>query len=68
MDILTKQVPVENLFLIHEVPFSQAVRRTFEIGIEQNKKWTIAVDADILLNDNSVQRMVEKAESRVRAR
>lgn len=38
----------EQCTLIHEKPFSRAVRRTLEIGRESGRAWLIAVDADLL--------------------
>ena len=40
----------ENVFLIKDfTPFSEAVKETFRMGLQQSKKWTLAVDADVLI-------------------
>lgn len=62
-DIVEKEVGIDNYTVILEVPFSKAVKRTFEIGIEKRKKWTLAVDADILLKTDGVAEIVKLAES-----
>lgn len=36
------------------VPFSEAVRESFKVALEADKKWTLVVDADVLLSDNIV--------------
>jgi len=47
------------LTVIHERPFSRAVTRTFELGIESGRPWLVAVDADLLLLDDAVERARE---------
>lgn len=45
--------------VIHEKPFSRAVLRSFEIGIDAGRPWLIAVDADILPLPDTVERARE---------
>ncbi|MCO4822492.1 MAG: hypothetical protein KC469_10515, partial [Flavobacteriaceae bacterium] len=47
--IISKQVPKTHIHIISEVPFSKAVTETFKIAIRENRNWTLAVDADLLL-------------------
>lgn len=54
----------ENLHLIREVPFSAAMRKSFQIGIENKKRWTLCVDADVLSRSGAVQKLVEHAETK----
>lgn len=61
--IVEQQVPKEQVFVIHEKPFWKAVQRTFEIGIEQGRKWTLAVDADVLLKEGALTEMIARASS-----
>lgn len=44
-------------------PFSAAVKKTFRIGLEKNKKWTLALDGDILLKSGAIEALVNRAES-----
>lgn len=60
--ILTQNVPPESVFSIHEFPFSKALSVGFEIGLVEAKKWTIFVDADLLLRGGSIQKMVASGE------
>src|SRR6476619_2803834 len=62
--IPAKQVRIENISVIHESPFSKAVEATFRLGTEADKKWTLAVDADILLTATAVQDIVKRAEKK----
>jgi len=60
--LIENEVSKENIAVVREVPFSRAVRKTFELGLESDKKWTLAVDADILLRENAIKDMVNWAE------
>lgn len=57
--ILAKQVPESSIFVLAESPFSKAVVKTFEIGIREQKQWTIAIDADWLLTETAIEEMVK---------
>jgi hypothetical protein len=52
--LLTEQVPATNIVVISESPFSRAVQKSFELGIEVGRPWTLCIDADVLLRRNSV--------------
>jgi hypothetical protein len=60
--ILEQGVAEKAVFVIHEAPFSRAMRVGFEIGLSQGRPWTFCVDADLLLRPDSVARMVSLAE------
>src|SRR5262245_45960159 len=53
--LVCEQVPIANVFVINEYPFEKAARRSYEIGIELGRPWTLFLDADILLRRNAVQ-------------
>lgn len=61
--IVDQGVNEDNVRLIRESPFSKALLKTFEIGIEKDKKWTFCVDADVLLRPGSIHEMVRLADS-----
>lgn len=54
-----QQVNSECVFVIEERPFSQAVRKCYEIGIKENRPWTLALDADILIAPGAILAMVD---------
>lgn len=60
--VLEQGVPPEAVFVVRERPFSKALRLGSEIGLEQGRKWTLFVDADLLLRRGSIERMVVIAE------
>lgn len=52
--ILAQQVPDANITTICETPFARAVQRTFEIGVDAGRPWTLAIDADVMLRHDAV--------------
>lgn len=60
--ILAQGIAPENVVVVHESPFSAAMRKSFQIGIGRGLPWTFCVDADILLRPGSISRMVELAD------
>lgn len=50
-----------NIFHISERPFSKAVKETFRIGIAQNRKWTLVIDADVLVRTDFPREIVAYA-------
>ena len=60
--ILEQGVNPEALFIVKEAPFSRAMRRSFEIGIKENRKWTLCIDADVLLRPGSIKKLIGFAE------
>lgn len=62
--ILEQGLPEKNLFIIHEKPFSKAMKVGYQIGIDQNLEWTYCLDADVLLRKNSLSEIISIAESK----
>lgn len=60
--ILDQGISENQLFIVKEVPFSAALKKSFETGLEQNRKWTYCIDADVLLQPESIQKMIDLAE------
>jgi len=58
-----RQVPDENVFVIHEAPFVRAVEKTFEIGLHKNLPWTLTLDADIFLRAKAVHDIISCVEN-----
>lgn len=61
--ILDQGVPETQVFVVHEVPFSASMRRSFELGISSGFIWTLCIDADVLLRPGSIQTMLSFADS-----
>lgn len=62
-ELAVRQVPAERVVVIRERPFSAALRRAFEVGLDFGLKWTICLDADVLLSKDALRKMVAAAES-----
>lgn len=60
--ILDQGIPVENLFIINEAPFSAALRKSFEIGLANGLPWTLCNDADVLLRPGAIEQLIILAE------
>jgi hypothetical protein len=60
--ILKQGISEKNVFIVREVPFSASLRKSYQIGIEENKKWTFCVDADVLLRNRAIENLLEFAE------
>ena len=56
-ELVAAQIAHRNIFLVREKPFARAVQRTFQIGIDQGRPWTLAVDADTLLLPGVIRRL-----------
>lgn len=57
--ILSQGISNENIILVKEFPFSASLRKSYEIGKEQQRRWTFCVDADLLLRPFSIEKMVQ---------
>lgn len=62
-ELVKKQIAEENIHIISETPFTEAVRKTFEVGMRENRKWTFVVDADVLLKPTVIEKLVCHAET-----
>jgi hypothetical protein len=60
-ELVSAQVPRENVTVINEYPFRRAAERSYQLGIEIAKPWTLCLDADILLRKNAVQTLRNSA-------
>lgn len=49
--------PASQMVVVRERPFSKAVRATLELGRDGGRAWVIAIDADVLLLDDAIERL-----------
>ena len=49
--------PDRQVVVIAERPFAAAVRRTFEIGLEERREWVVGMDADVMLLEDGLERI-----------
>lgn len=60
--ILAQGIPQNHLFVVQKAPFSEAMRKSFQTGIEVGLPWTFCVDADVLLRVGSIEKMLRFAD------
>lgn len=63
LKLLYQECPQENVFPIEVSPFSLAVKKTFEIGLAESRKWTLAIDADVLVKYGAINELLDLAEN-----
>ena len=57
--IIEQGVPESNVFIVNEIPFSKSLLTSLELGVERAKKYTLCIDADVLLRPNSIKTLTE---------
>lgn len=62
-ELLCQQIQSDKIVIINESPFSKAIQKTFEIGIDFNLDWTLCIDADVLLCQDAVKQLISVAEN-----
>lgn len=62
-ELLAQQVPEEQIFKVSEVPFSATLRESLKLGLEQNRKWTLCIDADVLIDWEGINALMQKVET-----
>lgn len=60
--LLAREVSPENIEVVCEKPFSQAIRKSFELGIRYDLDWTLCVDADVLIRPGAVAELLAYGE------
>ncbi len=58
---LLRQISSNYLRITQENPFEEALRKSFQLGLESGKEWLITVDADVLLLPDALKELVEAA-------
>ena len=51
-----------NVERVSEVPFSACLRRSLEVGLSSGRKWTLCIDADVLVDAKAIQQLIHYAE------
>lgn len=59
--LLEEVFPADQIHIIEEAPFSKALRRSLEIGLEEKRPWIACVDADVLINKEGVYDLIKMA-------
>lgn len=57
--IVEQGIPENQIFLVKEVPFSKSLLKSLQIGLHENTKYMLCIDADVLLRPNSIKTLVD---------
>ncbi len=60
-ELLKEIFPDCKIWVINEKPFTKAIKVTFELGINEAKKWTLVIDADVLVSKNGILSLINFA-------
>ncbi len=61
--LIRQFAPAENVRVIHEQPFSAALRKGFDLGAASGLKWMVCIDADVLIDAEGMIRLLAIAET-----
>jgi hypothetical protein len=61
-ELVGMQIRADAVEIVNETPFEAALRRTYEIGLQRGAKWTMTLDADVLVREGAIADLVAKAE------
>ena len=62
-ELLESEVGKDKVVVVSEVPFTKALEKTYEIGIERGCPWTLVIDADVLIREGAIEYLLRVAES-----
>lgn len=60
--VVAQGLPESSVFIVRKAPFSEALKSSFQVGVDEMRPWTMCVDADLLLRPCSISRMIRLAE------
>lgn len=63
LKVLQKQIPNANIHVVHQSPFWKALEETYQIGLKENRQWTLALDADVVLEAEAIEKLLSDAQN-----
>lgn len=60
--LLAQQVPEQSIVMVRESPFTTAIAKTFQVGQDQDRPWTLVIDADTLVRRNALVKLFSIAQ------
>lgn len=61
--LIAAGIPERSVRIVNEAPFSKALERAFEIGLNSGCRWTFCVDADMVFRGGAISTLLARAES-----
>ncbi len=62
-ELAKQQISEKNIFIVGRVPFSKTLKEVFTLGLKENRKWTLCLDADVLIRSGFIQEIIGYAET-----
>lgn len=59
--ILEQGVPRDQVSVIHERPFVEAMRKGYQLGVDSGRPWTLCIDADVIMRSGSIAALLRQA-------
>jgi hypothetical protein len=60
--IIEQGIPTNQIFETHTVPFSKALKLAYQIGIKESRKYTLCIDADVLMHNTAIEDLYNEFE------
>lgn len=60
-NLLLNVLPSTQIETIQEIPFNNAVKKCYEIGLNSEKEWLLTIDADVLVSEEGVKKLINKS-------
>ena len=57
---LSDYFPNNRIHTIYKTPFTEALKRNYEVAIQSGKKWVLCIDADTILIGNGINQLLSK--------
>lgn len=57
--LISRQISEKNIITINKTPFSAALADSYRAGIQRGLKWTLCVDADLLLRPDAIMTLLK---------
>lgn len=61
--LLAPQIPGGTIHVVRVSPFTEALKRTYEIALAEGRTWTLVLDADVIIRPGAVQGLLAYARS-----
>ena len=57
--LMSEQVKPNQIHVVNRVPFTESLRESFRIGLSEDRKWTLCIDADVLIRSGVIESIME---------
>jgi len=61
-ELIASVVGSDKIFVVSEIPFTKALKKTYEVAIKKGFPWTLVVDADVLIKMGAIEYLLRVAQ------